>query len=149
LGEVDLGFLVWYYLKKDSLNSLDSILKNILFSYQKFLIQILGVKKQVICMSVPLPTISNNQNFKINERRSIKTSLKKRITTTFNFNSQLCKFCKNNNIIFLNLDNEILNEKNRIKSEFLNLDMTDHHYNFDIYSELLIKELKNAMPSLF
>jgi len=142
LGEVDTGFVIWYQVEKYG-DKLDSILQKTLKKYQDFL-QSVAAKRNVICVSAPLPTIEDGQLLgKVaNERKNITASLSARVSLTIRFNSAMEDFCKKNAIDYINLDSQILGENGTVKRTFLNADPRDHHFNRAAYSKLICEKLK-------
>lgn len=142
LGEVDTGFVIWYRAEKYDV-SVSKMLSMAIEKYERFL-QELSKEFRVICVSTPLPTIKDGQNWGeiANARKGVKATQKQRIDLTIEFNENIEEFCKNNKILFVALDNKSLDKNGTIKSDLLNQNPNDHHYNGDSYSELLIQELK-------
>lgn len=117
-------------------------------SYTDFL-KILSNKFQLICVSTPLPTIRDGQNWgKIaNARKDVKATQKQRTDLTLKFNEVIGNFCTENNIRFVSLDKKVLGENGILKPEFFHSDPNNHHYNPEIYSKMLIGELKNFIEA--
>ncbi len=46
---------------------------------------------------------------------------------------------------FINLDNEVIDKDNNLKKFILSKDISDHHYDKNTYSELIIKHLKGYL----
>ena len=61
LGEVDTGFVIWYWAQKHS-SSLAQSLKRAAKTYCRFIDKI-AKKHSVICLSAPLPTISDDNDW--------------------------------------------------------------------------------------
>jgi hypothetical protein len=145
LGEVDTGFVIWYRAEKYK-TSVAKMLDMAVQNYMRFLHE-LSMRFRVICVSTPLPTIRDGQNWGeiANARKDVQATLKQRTDLTIYFNEIIEKFCKNKNIKFIALDNKSLGRDGIVKPELLNTNPKDHHYNPETYSELLIQELKNII----
>jgi hypothetical protein len=143
LGEVDTGFVIWYRSEKYKTNVSDMYQKAI-DNYKEFLEKVQHQFEKVICISTPLPTIKDNQDFGevANLRKSIKASQQERTSLTLEFNKEIQKFCYEKGINYISLDNESVSKSGIIKKEFLNDDPRDHHYNSKAYAKLLMEKLK-------
>ena len=144
LGEVDCGFVIWYYAEKYSV-SIDKQLNKSLNNYMAFILQIkqLGFE-DIIVMSAPLPTIADNQDWGnvANARREISASLKERTALTLRYNALLAENCKQNDIRMLDLTQFLLDENTGLlQHEFLNADKLDHHLNSEAYADIICRLL--------
>jgi hypothetical protein len=141
LGEVDTGFVIWYRANKYD-ESVNIMMNNTLEKYQNFIDKI-NKTFNVIVISTPLPTIQDNCNWGevANARKEIKASQYDRTQLTLMFNIEMEKYCKQNNIVYVNLDHDCIGSKGIVKKELKNSDQNDHHYNQDKYASLLVKKL--------
>ena len=145
LGEVDTGFVIWYRAEKYK-NSISSMLNKAIHNYQNFLREI-SISKNcpIICISTTLPTIDDGYNWEgyvANARREVKATQLQRTKLTNEFNKCMRDFCEKNNIFYLSFDDETLGDNGLLKSEILNINGNDHHYDFEKYSHLIINKLK-------
>jgi hypothetical protein len=140
LGEVDCGFVIWYYAEKYSV-SVKEQLKRSIDNYVKFVreLQDMGFKS-IIAVSAPLPTICDGQDWGevANARREVKASQKERTDLTLTYNQLLKKRCKGLGIVFLDTTGQLYDEDTGlIKSCFLNEDRVDHHLNNKRYADII------------
>ncbi len=142
LGEVDTGFVIWYRAEKYKL-SVDSQLKRSTENYFKFLMDLKkqGYKK-IGLISVILPTIPDNvaMGEVANLRKEINASQEMRTKLTLRYNEMLEKFCKENRMSFINIQDEMLGPDGKIKPEFLNRDPTNHHCDDEALSNILLRK---------
>lgn len=145
LGEVDTGFVIWYRAQKYQ-ESVASMMEKALNCYSNFLLE-LKEQFDVICISTPLPTIQDNNDWGevANARREVKASQFERTALTLEFNLTMQKFCENNGICYLMLDNESLGENGIVKAALLNSNPQDHHYDAEVYAALLIEKLATIL----
>lgn len=140
LGEVDTGFVIWYRAKKYNV-SVEDMFDKAVNNYTTFLKK-LSLSRNLLIISTPLPTIDDNSlGDVVNARKEVKTSQLERTALTIKFNSSIEKFCNENNINYLNLDNQSIGLNGLVKNELKNRDLSDHHYDFDKYSNLIIERL--------
>ncbi len=148
LGEVDVGFVIWYRAEKHKAQ-VSEMLQQALDNYQNLLLT-LAKERKVICVSTPYPTIQDGQNWGeiANFRKDVKASMAQRTELTARFNKTMQAFCLENNIAYLSLDSDTLNEAGSLDARFLNTDPLDHHYDADQYAQLIIDRLKNGNETL-
>lgn len=141
LGEVDTGFVIWYRAQKYQ-ESVTAMMDKAIASYSNFLTE-LKTQVKVICISTPLPTIQDGNNWGdiANARREVTASQKERTALTLAFNRTIADFCKQNGIHYIMLDDLSLGEHGVVKAELLNNDVSNHHYDPDQYSRLLVEGL--------
>jgi hypothetical protein len=141
LGEVDTGFVIWYRAQKYQ-ESVAAMMDKAVASYSKFLTE-LNPHFKIVCISTPLPTIQDGNDWGdiANARREVTASQVERTALTLEFNRIMQGFCAQNNICYLMLDDLSLGEHGIVKTELLNSDCNNHHYDPDQYSRLLVKGL--------
>jgi hypothetical protein len=142
LGEVDVGFLLWHQSQKYNKN-IEELLGFCVNKYDTFLALHTG-KTSTIVVSVPLPTIKDDQDWGeiATARKSIKATQRQRTELTLSFNQQLKQLCKNRNLFYIDLDAESLGPDNLVTSNLLSKDKNDHHYDKSRYLTLILKSLK-------
>lgn len=125
---------------------MDSLLNKALLNYQD-LLKVVEQQAEVICISTPLPTIADGQNWGdiANARKSIMASQLQRTELTLEFNKQMRAYCSNNGHSYISLDKESLGDNGLVKSSLLNPDPKDHHYHKRTYSYLLASKMKNLI----
>ena len=145
IGEVDTGFLIWHSANKYNI-SISEALDKVVQNYIEFL-TMLSNNFKVICISTPLPVITDGayKGKVANARKTVKATQKQRIELTFTLNKTIKEFCKKEQIVFVDLDIKSLGNDGLIKPDLLNEDPCDHHYNSDVYADLIIEELKNIL----
>jgi len=147
VGEVDLGFVIWWRKQKYN-SSLEEMYNLALSNYKKLLMSVNKCRK-VIVVSVPLPTIPDNYEIEgevANLRKEIKSTQQERTKLTLRFNKDLEMICKENGFKFVSLDDSSLDQDTGvIKATLLNENSMDHHYNQRLYGNLLQEELKKIL----
>ena len=143
LGEVDTGFVIWHKVEKYGLN-LSEVLDKAITKYENFLKDLQAKGTKVICISAPLPTIKDNQNFGdvANLRKDIQATQFERTLLTLEFNSRIEQFCIQNNIEYISLDKESIGKNGVVKDELLNTNLLDHHYDQNSYAELILNKFQ-------
>ncbi len=144
LGEVDMGFVIWYRVQKynEKLNVMfDYAVKN----YCKFIKEITNTSdKTPIVISVPLPTICDDSccGEVGNLRKDINASQIERTNITLEFNKAIKNYCKRLSVHYIDLDKDSMNQNGLVKAQLLNRDRGDHHYDAVKYSRLIHNYLK-------
>mgnify|MGYP000583064958 CR=1 FL=1 len=129
LGEVDCGFVIWYYAQRDDINVYKAAEKAI-ENYKNLLIEA-SAKAKTFVISAPLPTIGGNETHGnvAQERSKIKSTQEERTKLTLYFNKKIHEFCLSNNIEFVDLDSVSMGENGLISNTLINQNKSDHHYN--------------------
>lgn len=141
LGEVDTGFVIWYRAKKYQAD-VNEMLKETVDTYIGF-IKTLQAFGPVVVISTPLPTIDDSSRGEVaNARREVEATQRERTVLTLEFNRQILQFCQDQNINYLDLDEECLGEDDLVRSDLKHKDPGDHHYDIGKYSKMLIDRLK-------
>lgn len=144
LGEVDTGFVIWYRAKKYNVDVME-MFDNAVNNYGNFLNKVKELA-DLIVVSTPLPTIDDQSVGEIvHARKEVITTQKERTELTLRFNQYIEDFCDQQNIKYLNLDEDSINEQGILKDELKNEDPADHHYDFNQYSKLISRKLKNEV----
>lgn len=142
LGEVDTGFVIWYRAEKYGA-SVEEMLGRAVDNYVRLIQEAKG-NSEIICISTPLPTISDNQDWGevANERKNIRASQKERTELTLLFNKKMREKCLSMGATFISLDRESQGEDGLVKRSLLNSDPSDHHYEQSRYAEILVSKLR-------
>lgn len=148
LGEVDVGFVIWYKAEKHNA-SVSDMLTAATDNYKRFL-QSLVPGHAVLCISVPLPTIKDGRTEGIvaNARRDVQASQVDRTQLTIRFNKSMEHFCQGCGITYLDLDVSSMGDDGLVAGTLLNADPTDHHYDPRAYARMLTKHLRVAFASM-
>jgi len=77
-----------------------------------------------------------------NLEKSLKATLAERTELTLNYNRRIREFCGTHNLLFLDLDDQLLGEDGVISGAFLNKDPLDHHCDHRAYSKIIVAELR-------
>lgn len=146
LGEVDTGFVIWYRAQMHR-TDVSTMLRDALDNYQKFLLTI-QQKRRVICVSAPLPTIRDGQEWGAvaNARQDVKASLAERTRLTLEFNRRMREFCEKREIAYLDFDDESIGADGLVDTRLLNTSPLDHHYEPRAYLAMLIPKLREHIP---
>jgi hypothetical protein len=145
LGEVDTGFVIWYRAERNN-SPVDVMAERAIQNYRQLLNE-LSNDFRVICISTPLPTIQDGQNWGeiANLRKKVQASQFQRTQLTHTFNQKIKEYCEQINISCVMLDGESLGEDGLVKKELLNSNANDHHYDFDKYAIMIISRLKGVL----
>jgi len=145
LGEVDTGFVIWYRAQKYQ-ESVATMMDKAIASYSRFLSE-LNRNFEVVCISTPLPTIQDGNDWGeiANARREVTASQVERTALTLEFNRIMQKFCLQNDIRYIMLDDLSIGDGGIVKAELLNSDCNNHHYDPDQYSRLLVEGLTGVI----
>ncbi|MGZ5007698.1 MAG: SGNH/GDSL hydrolase family protein [Methylobacter sp.] len=145
LGEVDTGFVIWYRAQKYR-ESVAAMMDKAVTNYSGFLAE-LKMRFEVICISTPLPTIQDGNDWGeiANARREVTASQKERTALTLEFNRIMQAFCMRNGIRYIMLDDDSLGDCGIVKTDLLNCDSSNHHYDPDRYSRLLVDGLAGVI----
>ncbi len=149
LGEVDTGFVIWYRAAKYGVPVGDALAKT-LTTYKQFLQKIKARGLLPICVSTPLPTIQDGNDWGeiANQRRSVTATQQERTELTLKFNREMERFCSAEDVAYLNLDDASLGDDGLVKAGLLNKNALDHHYDRRVFAELLSKPVGYAVRNL-
>lgn len=146
LGEVDCGFVIWYRAQKYGV----SIEEQFELSLRNYLSFVDYAKLQgfetILILSAPLPTIIDNQDWGevAQLRRDVKATLRQRTDLTMKYNERLRSYSQKKGYIFLDIEKDILDSKERVIAErFRHPDPLNHHLNEKPTAQLLIPYLKS------
>ena len=145
LGEVDCGFVIWYYSEKLG-SSVDAQLFRSSENYSTFLKELKSLGfNTVSVLSAPLPTIRDGQDWgDIAKKRSEVTAKQTdRTELTVRFNREMLAVCASQGINYIDHTSIMLNESTGIvRDEYLHHDKNDHHLNDETYAELIANSLE-------
>lgn len=145
LGEVDTGFVIWYRQKKYG-TSVEDMTDKAVSSYMK-LIHKAASNHRPIVISAPLPTIEDGNDWGeiANFRREVTATQYERTQLTIKFNKKVAELCKCFGYDYIDLDDESLGDKGLVKMELLSMDKNDHHYNYEVYAELVSRQINKLL----
>jgi hypothetical protein len=144
LGEVDVGFLLWYRSIKMNCDIRIEMEKSI-SNYIAFLLKLkLAGFRRVYVMSPSPPCILDDfiqiQNNKL--RREIEISLVERIRLATDYNRTLKERVTALGFGFLDVLPSMIDDQTKeVKSEFLRLDKKDHHLESSTYAKLVLEKI--------
>jgi hypothetical protein len=146
LGEVDIGFVIWYRAKKyhtEVSEMLDLAIRN----YVKFLGDAVESGEHILVISTPLPTITDgNRSGQVADlRREVQATQQQRTQLTLEFNGHIRDYCIANGLPFLDLGKTCLDENGFVRKELRNPNPLDHHYNRDEYARILCRALRGLL----
>lgn len=151
MGEVDCGFVIWYYAEKYAV-SMDEQLDRSLNNYFSFIKETREKGFQnIIVLSAPLPTIPDGQDWGEvpNLRREIKASQRQRTQLTIKYNERLSILCKKSDIRFIDTTLSLLDENTGvINTIFQNNDRLNHHLDDKAYAQLICGLLEKELFDL-
>lgn len=146
LGEVDIGFHVWFKNKAND-EPIEKTMERALESYKLFWSELKEFTENIICISVPLPTIPDTD--KVGDvalsRKFVDASQLERTEATLLFNRKLCDMAVAQNIRFMNLDEESLGHDGLVKADLMHPNRFDHHYFGLTYSNMLVDGLAELL----
>lgn len=148
LGEVDTGFVIWYRAEKHNV-PVHSMRDVALRNYERFLLE-LRKERAVICVSSPLPTIKDDNDWGevANARREVKANQLQRTELTMTFNRSVQRFCQENGLDFLMLDQDSIGADGLVRADLRNHDPRDHHYDQSAYARLIAGALRPVLADL-
>ncbi len=141
LGEVDCGFLVWVRAKNNSSVALE--MDKSLNSYTKFMENYLDTMR-VHVSSVPFPSIRDYSSWGglDNARREVSATIEERTGLTREYNNRLRDWANKVGAVFVDTEPLLIDETTGLlKDDFINLDPFDHHYDPEIYANIIVKAL--------
>jgi hypothetical protein len=146
LGEVDCGFVIWLRADKRETSvqeQLELSLTNYFGLIEAYL-KIISPSNVIVC-SVSLPTIPDHQLIAgdvANKRLAIRATQKQRTDLTIQYNNRLSKFCGEQGIHYMDLQQKTLNQQTGVVSgDFLNLNPLDHHLEPRKLAPLIVSQL--------
>jgi hypothetical protein len=146
LGEVDIGFVMWFKSQRDK-EPIEIYFDLTISMYQSFINTVRTYCEDIVIVSVPLPTIKNGEQIgKVsNQRSNIKATQQQRTNVTLKFNEKMKVFCSDKEIEFLDLDLLSIGTNGLVDDRLLNKDRADHHYCKFAYSKLLVEQLSKLL----
>lgn len=146
LGEIDAGFVIWYRAQKYGI-PVSEALEHACATYCAFLLKVQGRGIRPICVSAPLPTIEDGNDWGevASLRRSIRATQRERTDLTLRFNERVAAFCRAKNIAYIGLDEASTAENGLVDPALLNPDPLDHHYKVRAYAALLTKPVAQLL----
>ncbi len=146
LGEIDAGFVIWYRAQKYG-SSVSVALEQVCTTYGTFLKTLQQRGFTAVCISAPLPTIEDDNDWGevASLRRSVRATQRQRTELTLSFNYKMAAFCRAENIVHINLDRDSLAENELVDPALLSGDRLDHHYDYQTYAALLAKPVAHAL----
>lgn len=138
LGEVDTGFVIWYRAYKYDA-PVSEIFTKTLLTYGQFLKLVKARGLSPICVSAPLPTIQDGTAWGevANQRKSVSATQRQRTELTLAFNEEMERLCRAEGIPYLGLDACSLGEDGLVKTELMNRNPFDHHYDKRVFARVL------------
>lgn len=142
LGEVDVGFVIWFRSEKYGAPVQD-LAQRTLLSYQVFLAE-LKQRFRVVWVSAPLPTIHDGNDWGdvANKRKEVKATQAQRTQLTLQFNGAMQRYCQGHSIDSVMLDPDSLGANGRVRQELLNDNPRDHHYSPTKHVAMIAEKLK-------
>jgi len=153
LGEVDCGFVIWYYAQKHQIpihEQLDRSLKN----YEKFVTNYLLPKYEPdrICLfGSVLPTIPDNADRKFlkGARAEVDATQFQRTSLTLIYNGLLQNLARKLGVYYLDITLETMDfSKGILSSKYLNPDPANHHLDDSRVAPLWADKIVNDWVSI-
>lgn len=142
LGEVDTGFVIWYRAEKYRV-PVEDMFEVAVAQYLQFIEQV-SARYRVICISTPLPTIVDGQDWGevANARREVSTTQRERTALTLQFNARICDACRQRGVEYLSFDESSLGANGLVLDRLRHPDPADHHYLADAHAAMMIPSLQ-------
>lgn len=146
MGEVDTGFVIWYRAQRDGVDVAEA-LERAVTNYQDLLERGAALGR-VICISAPLPTIPDGHVFGAvaDARKEVKATQSERTELTTRFNGRMREYCAARSFTYIDLDPESLGPDGIVHPRLLNPRASDHHYDPNVYAELIRTRLAECLP---
>jgi hypothetical protein len=146
LGEVDTGFVIWSRAQRLQV-PVEQMLADALQNYFD-LIEEVRQTHEVVCISAPLPTIADEQDWGevAAARKSVTASQLARTRLTLTLNERVQAHCRQVGVDCIALDQESLGANGLVAPSLLNPDPLDHHYDLAAYVRLLLPHLRRVLP---
>lgn len=146
LGEVDTGFIIWYRAAKYG-EPVEAMMDQAVEKYGDFLADVRARADSLLCVSTPLPTISDDAGWGevASARKEVTATQQERTELTLRFNQRVREYCESHDIAFIDLDDASLGSDGLVRPELLHADPRDHHYEPHAYSQILIKPLMEKL----
>ncbi|AJD48524.1 hypothetical protein S7S_10560 [Isoalcanivorax pacificus W11-5] len=139
LGEVDVGFVIWFRAEKYGL-SIEKSAQEALESYLSVISHAkLASNAEIAVLSVPWPTIRDGHQMGevANLRSKIKASYSERKNLTLNFNADLKSNSVPREFTYIDFDPCVCDESGELSVGLYNRNPADHHYDYDVFSLIL------------
>jgi hypothetical protein len=142
LGEIDCSFLLWKKLETSSL-SMEELLDKSINGYRRLILKLKEMDKNIIITGAVLPTIKDNQKNpdNISIRNSINTTQLERTILTYEFNNRLKQLAFKNNIKYIDISNDCINETTKVIDDKYIRKQIDNHHSIENTSFLWVKKL--------
>lgn len=146
LGEVDTGFVIWSRAQRLQV-PVEQVLADALQNYFDLIAEVQRTH-EVVCISAPLPTIADGQDWGevAAARKGVTVSQSARTSLTLSLNERVQAHCRQVGVGCIALDPESLGEDGLVARFLLNPDPLDHHYDLDAYAHLLVPHLRRFLP---
>lgn len=144
LGEVDASFLIWFLAEKKN-TSIEVMFAESINRYREFLLLAKPRVKNLIVCSAPLPTIKDGQKHpkELLLRDTIDVPYIDRTHMVLRFNDALRKFCESNEILFLDLDEPVIDRRTGLLDErYIRQDRYDNHYIEQEYVKVIVPQFE-------
>lgn len=145
LGEVDTGFVIWYRARKYNAD-VSEMAQRAVDTLTRFIKEV-AITHTPVVISAPLPTIGDAVEWgEVAKARSeVTATQRERTALTLEFNREIAAFCADNHYCYISLDKECMGEDGLVSQAVLNPDVRNHHYDQDIYAELLSRKLRPVL----
>lgn len=151
LGEVDVGFVIWYKEKFKGVKIHDGLMSAI-DGYFKLIKYLKKRYKHVVVISSPLPTIPDGvaHGEVANLRSVVESSQKDRTELTLRFNSEIeGRVLQLEGVYYLNLDGDsVCTNTGLVNRSLVSLDVSDHHYDVKSYLSIIEKKLYDRIANI-
>lgn len=145
LGEVDLGFVIWWRAARREV-TVRGALRRAVANYCE-LLEECAARARAVVVSAPLPTIADGQEWGevANLRREVRASQRERTELTLDFNAAVERWCWTNGCAFVDLDGESMGPDGLVRADLLHPDPLNHHYEPERYARMLAPRLEEVL----
>jgi hypothetical protein len=144
LGEVDCGYIIWRRVQSGK-STLDASLEETLTRYTTFLEEVAGRASELLVMSVPLPTLSDdrsNWGEVAQKRADVQVSQRDRTDLTLRFNSRVAALCAAHGWRFVDATSGQLDPSTQlVRDDLVRHGSGDHHLVDSGYRSLIERAL--------
>lgn len=152
LGEVDCGFVIWYWAEK-GIRTIEEQVTLSINNYITYLKEAKELVKYIIVTSPTLPTIkddaySDKYNTVANLRKEIKATQTERTKLTLQYDELLKERCAVEGFIYIQCTSDLLNTEGQISDKYLHINKHNHHLNNAMISPIWAKKLFDILNAL-
>lgn len=147
MGEVDCGYVIWFWADKKSLDPKEQAIQS-LDNYMSYLKYARDYTKKVIITSVTPPTLRDHileKSDVANSRRAVTVSQIERTKLTLYYNEMLQEECNKNGFKYVELTKQLLNDGGIVDQKYLSPNNLDHHLDNNVMAPIWSQEILKVL----